>query len=116
MNDRDYLLIEKIIDYCDQLEQACLRFDHSLAQFTQDSVFRNACCMCILQIGELAGALSEEARTEANDIPWKLIRGMRNIFAHNYGNINIEDTWITIQEDIPELKEKCREILTQRGE
>lgn len=88
-------------------------FDHSLERFSQNSVFQNACCMCIIQIGELAGKLSEEARIETEDIPWKQIKGMRNICAHNYGNISIESTWITIQEDIPILKEKCRSALTR---
>lgn len=113
MNNRDRIIIEKIIDYCDQLEQACQIFESSLEEFSQNTVFRNACCMCILQIGELAGKLSEEALAETSYLPWKQIRGMRNICAHNYGNISLEGTWVTIQEDIPILKARCQKILAQ---
>jgi uncharacterized protein with HEPN domain len=39
--------------------------------------------MPILQIGELAKNLSDEFRETNNDIPWKAIMGMRDIFAHH---------------------------------
>lgn len=36
---------------------------------------------------------------------------MRNVVAHNYGNIEIDLLWGTINKDIPELKEYCEEII-----
>lgn len=34
MNNRDRIIIEKIIDYCDQLKQTCQIFESSLAEFS----------------------------------------------------------------------------------
>jgi uncharacterized protein with HEPN domain len=67
--------------------------------------------MCILQIGELAGRLSNEFSFAHSDIPWRSIKGMRNIAAHAYGNISIPDVWETVINDIPKLREYCTLIL-----
>ena len=53
MKNRDIIILRKILDYCTQLEEACDMFNHDYNTFIHSSVFQNACCMCILQIGEL---------------------------------------------------------------
>lgn len=60
--------------------------------------------MCIIQIGELANRISEETREANANIPWHAIRGMRNLYAHDYENVDLEIVWNTLLEDIPELK------------
>ena len=61
-----------------------------------------------MQIGELTGRLSEEFKNENKEIPWRAIRGMRNVVAHEYGNIDVETVWETAEDGIQELKEFCR--------
>jgi len=36
---------------------------------------------------------------------------MRNIFAHDYENTNLEEAWVTIEVDIAMLANNCRNIL-----
>ena len=36
---------------------------------------------------------------------------MRNIFVHNYDNINTAEAWNTLVDDIPELKSYCERVL-----
>ena len=115
MNDRDRSILQKIVEYCEQAIQTRAAFGDTLEAFSSSHIFQNACCMCILQIGELAGKLSEEARQASPDIPWREIRGMRNVFAHGYGTIILESTWETLQSDIPELNEKCQALLRAGG-
>lgn len=62
--------------------------------------------MCIIQIGELVNRLSDECIEEYNRIPWHAIRGMRNLHAHDYENVDLEIVWNTLLEDIPYLKEQ----------
>ena len=95
MNDRDRSILQKIVEYCEQAIQTRAAFGDTLEAFSSSHIFQNACCMCILQIGELAGKLSEEARQASPDIPWREIRGMRNVFSHGYGTIILESTWET---------------------
>ena len=49
--------------------------------------------MCILQIGELVNRVSEETLKENVQIPWRMIRAMRNVFAHSYDRADPELAW-----------------------
>jgi uncharacterized protein with HEPN domain len=99
--DKNIRIVAKMQFYCTEIERATDRFGKSLEIFNVDFDYRSACAMYILQIGELATNLTEEFRQKYNQVPWRLIRAMRNIFTHNYHNMNIEETWRTIEEDIP---------------
>jgi len=61
--------------------------------------------MSLINIGELSKAFSDEYINKTKEIPWKAIRSMRNIAAHHYESIRIENVWLTIHEDIPTLKQ-----------
>ncbi len=43
-------------------------------------------------------------------IPWSAIKGMRNLHAHDYENIDFEIVWNTLTEDIPELECELEKI------
>lgn len=104
---KDIEIIKKILNYCDDVEFAISRFGDDYELFKDDKIYIYSCTMCILQIGELCKHLSEKFRKSNSEIPWGSIKAMRNIFAHNYGKLDLEDTWDTIKYDIPLLKEFC---------
>ena len=111
MNTRDEIVLKKIIQYADEISETISRFNLTLDSFTEDFVARNAISMCILQIGELVGKLSEEFKADNNAMPWREIKAMRNIAAHNYGEIDIDILWETATCDIPSLKEYCYKFI-----
>ena len=67
--------------------------------------------MCLMQIGELSNHLSEDFKSTHTDIPWTAVRGMRNIVAHEYGNIDFEIVWETASIEIKELYNFCLSII-----
>lgn len=113
MKSKDIVVLKKILDYCRQLEEACIMFDNDFNQFVNVSVFQNACCMCILQIGELCKVVSEELKVKEKSIPWKEWCGIRDIFAHQYSNLDHQSAWDTIQSDLPELKNEIGRIIAE---
>ena len=114
VSERDLSILKHVVSYCEDIEEAVLRFGRSYEAFGQDKAYRNACAMCILQIGELGGHLSPEFRAAYRQMPWNEIRGMRNVMAHAYGSISVQTTWEAIEQDIPALKAFCLSVL--RGE
>ena len=112
MNDRDRQLIEHMIRYCQEIKIAREQFNSDKNVFMNNFVYFNSCAMSLMQIGELSGRVSEELR-ESTDIPWKKIRGMRNIFAHDYLSLDKERIWYTLVNDVPELHEKLNALLKQ---
>lgn len=109
--DRDISILEHIVSYCEQIEQTVARFGNDYETFVNDVVYRSAAVLCILQIGELVGKLTEEFRTTHAVVLWRKIKAMRNIVAHSYGSIDSEITWEIIQDDIPELKAYCISVI-----
>lgn len=101
-------LLQHMLVYIEQIEEANSMFNASKEELKKNSVYRNAVALCILQIGELSNLLTEDFKElTGTEIPWKAVRGMRNILAHHYGKIDYKALWETISKDIPMLKEFC---------
>ena len=60
--DRNISILEHIVGYCDQIEETIRRFGNDYGVFSTDAIYRNAAALCVLQIGELAGKLTDEFR------------------------------------------------------
>ena len=111
MKQADYQVCRKMIQYCDQITEMTERFGNSLDAYKGDTVFQLAAGMCILQIGELVNRLSAEALEENVQIPWRMIRAMRNVYAHDYDRTKPLTVWQTITEDIPAFRSQLQAIL-----
>lgn len=116
VQERDLRILEHILAYCGQIDMAVERFGHSFDLFDSDPVYRNSVALCIVQIGELAGHLSDEFKAANSQIPWRQIKLMRNIVAHRYGTVDNTITWEVVQKDIPDLKTFCSSLLTHSTE
>jgi len=113
LNDRDKNILERIIKYCDEINQTIIAFDDTLETLKTNSIYRNAVSMCVLQIGELTTHFSKEFLAVNIQIPWAGIKKMRNIAAHHYGKFSMEILHGTITKRIPELIEYCRKLLAE---
>ena len=112
-HNRDQGILKHILSYCEQIEETVSRFGSDPDLFQHDAVYHNAVSLCILQIGELVGNLSNDFRSQHTTIPWREIKLMRNIVAHRYGTVDHSITWDVVENDIPELKQFCKEQLTE---
>lgn len=113
LNDRDKNIIAHISDYCGRIENCKQRFGNSFETFASDYNYQDAVSMPIFQIGELTKHLSEEFKEQhKSEIPWKEIRGMRNLFAHNYLGMSIKEIWEVATTDIPTLNKFCDSVLS----
>lgn len=108
---RDADILAKIRQYCLEISEAHTAFDKSYKNFVSNSIYRNSVCLCLLQIGELVNHLSEEFKENHRQIPWRAIRGMRNVVAHEYGKIDVATVWETVDDGISDLMSFCDSIL-----
>ena len=108
---RDKNVLLHIVEYCNQTDETVDLFGKSYETFSSSHTYRNACCLCLLQIGELVNALSEEFLKGHTAIPWKQIKGFRNIVAHAYGTVEPAVVWEIITDDLPQLKSYCSQII-----
>lgn len=112
-SNRNADVLRHIILYCNEIEETMGRFGEDYEVFKKDSVYRNAVALCVLQIGELTGKLTDDFKETYDQMPWAQIKALRNIIAHSYGKIDVESLWETITGDIPELKAYCSGIIRQ---
>ena len=64
----------------------------------QDAVIRR-----LEIIGEATAHLTETTRQAIPQLPFRKMRGMRNIVAHDYGNINLKIVWEVGVVYVPEV-------------
>lgn len=79
--------------------------------FNENEMLKRAMCMTVINIGEFVKSLTDETRTEYKHIPWKSIAGFRDIAAHKYQTLHMEDVYHTVINDFPQLKANIEQIL-----
>lgn len=110
MLNKDKIIIEKLIKYCDNIKEILEGIDNDKNTYLKSNLYQLSTDMCIFQIGELSIHMSDGFKLKHIEIPWAEMRGMRNIHAHEYENVDREQMWITLTEDIPNLKNKLLKI------
>jgi uncharacterized protein with HEPN domain len=109
MNNRDIQIVKKILSEIDIIEDLIEGFDYE--KFNLDEKTKRACCMTLINIGELVKNLTEEFKEGFSQIPWRGIAGMRDITAHKYQTLKMGDVWVTLEREIPNLKADLLKIL-----
>lgn len=69
-----------------------------------------ACLYNIQIIGEAVNHLSDDVKAANPQIPWILIKGMRNRLIHEYFGTDLPLVWNVIKNDLPGFKEELKAI------
>jgi uncharacterized protein with HEPN domain len=73
-------------------------------QLGSDLKSQSAILHQLLVLGEAAKRLSDAFRdTRAKDGPWRAIVGMRDRLIHGYDDVDLEEVWRTVENDLPVL-------------
>ena len=76
-------------------------------------MLKRAVCMTVINIGELIKNVTVETRLSNQQVPWKAAAGFRDIAAHKYQTLKMEDVYQTVTEDFIELRKLLTAILSQ---
>lgn len=114
MNERDKNVLHKIKSETELLLE--LTGEHSLQSFLGSEVLMRAVCMTLINIGELVKLLTDEIKHQNPTIPWRSIAGLRDVTAHGYYTLRMEDIWETVTKDVPLFLTQVGEILHFRKE
>lgn len=113
--NRNIDILTHICKYCEEIEFTMDTCGRSFEAFIDNSIYQNAVALCVLQIGELTTHFTEDFKSAYNKVPWNQIKALRNVVAHNYGHIDKETLWETLEHDIPELNEYCCQIIKEHN-
>lgn len=100
---RDILAaVRAIADYTDGMT-----FDEFVGDArTMDAVVRN-----LMTMGESIRWIPEPILDAHPAVPWRTLRGLRNVVVHEYFGVDPAILWETVQSDLPPLKADLQAVL-----
>ena len=100
---RDILgAMEAIADYT----RAMTYEDFAADARTMDAVIRNLTTM-----GESTRWIPDTVLDAHPAVPWRTMRGVRNVVVHQYFGIDTRILWATVENDLPPLVPQLEEVL-----
>ncbi len=89
----------------------------SVDELSQDKRSQYAVIRAIEIIGEAANRIQKAAPefvAEHPEIPWDIMRGMRNKMIHEYSDIDLGVVFRTVEDDLPPLKQQINRLLMEQ--
>lgn len=90
-----------------------LEFTQGLDQdaFLEDLKTQSAVSHQLMVLGEAVKRLSDEFCGKHPEIPWRQIAGMRDRLIHGYDVVDLDEVWLVLEEDLPELLKQLGPLL-----
>jgi len=67
-------------------------------------------CYHFILIGEAAAAITDDFKSAHPEVPWAVMKQMRNILVHEYMQTNMDIVWDTATKDMPGLVQTLEEL------
>lgn len=84
-----------------------------LASFSDSEMVVDAVLRNLEVMGEAARNVPDEVRNAHPEIPWKRIVGLRNIVAHAYFGVDLENVWKIVGENVPGVRPSVEALLAE---
>jgi uncharacterized protein with HEPN domain len=109
--DRDLDYLEFLLDCIHHLENYTKEVDED--SFLRNEEKKDAYLTRIVMIGEYSARISDNLKDKFTEVEGQLMKSTRNYYVHVYWGIEWKRVWETIQTDIPPLRIKVENILSQ---
>lgn len=102
------VIIGDILQSIDHIESYTtnLNFEDFVANF----MVTEACLYNVQIIGEAVSKLPDDIKKSEEQIPWQLIKGMRNRLVHEYFGTDLQLVWNVIKNELPSFRDELQRI------
>ena len=106
---RDELLLLELLEHLEYAYEDVSQFEaaEQLAASRRD---RNSAAKEIEQAQECAKKLTDETTNNLSQVPWKELRGLRNVIVHEYGEVEWDVLYDTVMMDFPHVIQTIRDF------
>jgi uncharacterized protein with HEPN domain len=102
---------ERLRDMIEAIDRIERYSSHGRAAFDADELIQSWIVHHLQVLGEAARALPDDVRTQAPDVEWKNITGMRHILVHDYFAIDRDIVWSTVEQELRPLKASLKALV-----
>ena len=102
--------LKNILYAIDKIASYTAEFNDAESFYNSQKSF-DAVLMQFVVIGEAVGRLDSAFKEETSYIPWREIKGFRNIIAHDYFGVDADEVWEIINQKIIPLQEEIKKLL-----
>lgn len=86
----------------------------SLEDFERNQTVIKAVLYDFIVIGEASANVPDEVQQRHSELPWRLMKDMRNIVAHEYFQVDLPTVWRTVKRSLPVLIEPLQALLEKK--
>jgi uncharacterized protein with HEPN domain len=105
---RDLERLADILEAIQHIERYACR---GRSAFETDELLQTWMVHHLQVVGEAAAQLSSEFRERHPEVPWREVTAMRNLLVHAYFRVHLDEVWIAVERDIPQLKAQVQALL-----
>src|SRR5215207_3047409 len=110
-NERDMSYLWDMRKYALEITEIINGVTHT--KFVENKTIRYAIERLLLIIGEAANHVSREFQEQHPKIEWAQIIGLRNILAHEYGEVKVDKVFLAASKSIPALLDNLQSLLPE---
>lgn len=85
--------------------------DHKRVDLNTDEMLTLALVKCIEIIGEASTQISDAYKKDHPDLPWTVMKGIRNRLIHAYFDVDLDVVWDTATINLPPLIEQLKLLI-----
>ena len=105
----------RLLDIRDAIVRITSRSGGERADFDRDEMLQVWMLHHLQIIGEAARKISQELRDAHPEIPWRKIIGMRHVLVHQYFEIDLDEVWNAVEDDVIPLRRQIERLIDERA-
>jgi uncharacterized protein with HEPN domain len=110
-NERDMAYLWDMRKYALEIKEIIKGVPHT--KFVENKTIRYAIERLLLIVGEAANHVSRDFQEKHPEIEWAQIIGLRNILAHEYGEVKMDKIFLAATKSIPALLENLESLVQE---
>ena len=111
--NRDEALLKYIRNEITVIKRSTIGLNQN--SFLANDEKQRAVCMTLINIGEAVKQLSAQLKLKYKYADWKGASSFRDVAAHKYGSLRLDDVWDVIENDHSKFDNQVKEIISKEN-